>query len=161
MIEALYTIGVYGSTEASFFDSLVKARIDLFVDIRIRRGLRGHTYAYANSTALQQKLKTLKMDYLHYRALAPTTAIKQMQEQADAEQKIARRQRDELIPEFIAAYKDEILAQFDLDDFLNAVSDHRRICLFCVEHDPAACHRSLAAAKLQALLDVPLEHLMP
>ena len=161
MIENIYTIGVYGSTEATFFDELVSAGIDLFVDIRQRRGVRGHLYAYANSTYLQEKLKSLGIDYLHYQSLAPTTALRQVQYSADAETKTAQRQREVLSSAFKAAYKKEILSGFDLDDFLSATDGHKRICLFCVEQHAEACHRSLAAARLVDGLHVPVIHLMP
>ncbi|WP_278752735.1 hypothetical protein, partial [Alistipes putredinis] len=52
-----YTIGVYGSTEQSFFTKLKENGIDTFCDIRQRRGVRGKKYAYVNSTYLQNKLK--------------------------------------------------------------------------------------------------------
>ena len=45
----VFTIGVYGSTENSFFEKLAQSRIDLFCDIRQRRGVRGSQYKYVNS----------------------------------------------------------------------------------------------------------------
>lgn len=39
MIE-IFTIGVYNSTEESYFGKLMDAKIDLFCDIRQRRGVR-------------------------------------------------------------------------------------------------------------------------
>jgi uncharacterized protein (DUF488 family) len=161
MIENLYTIGVYGSTEATFFDALVNANIDLFVDIRVRRGLRGHTYAYANSAYLQDKLKSLNIDYLHYLPLAPTVAVKQVQEDMDKQAKTARRQRETLSPVFIETYTSEILSRFELDDFLKAAAGHKNICMFCVEQHPQACHRSIAGARLSERLNIPLNHLLP
>ena len=41
---ALYTMGVYGSTEASFFKKLEQNNIDTLCDIRQRRGVRGSKY---------------------------------------------------------------------------------------------------------------------
>ena len=49
----VFTIGVYGSTENSFFEKLAQSRIDLFCDIRQRRGVRGSQYKYVNSNYLQ------------------------------------------------------------------------------------------------------------
>ena len=37
----IYTIGVYNSTESSYFRKLQENNIDLFCDIRQRRGVRG------------------------------------------------------------------------------------------------------------------------
>ena len=45
----IVTIGVYGFDESGFFDALCQAEVDTFCDIRSRRGLRGATYAFANS----------------------------------------------------------------------------------------------------------------
>ena len=151
MIENIYTIGAYGSTEDTFFNALTEANIDLFVDIRLRRGLRGKTYAYANSAYLQDKLKALGIAYLHYQALAPTAAVKQLQEAIDKQTKTARRKRETLSPEFIKTYQDSILVQFAIDEFIDAIGEHKIICPFCVEQHPDACHRSLAAEKIRRL----------
>ena len=45
----IYTIGVYGSSEEEFFGKLTESKIDLFCDIRQRRGVRGRQYAFVNS----------------------------------------------------------------------------------------------------------------
>lgn len=45
MLERLLTIGVYGKSETEFFDQLSRAGVDLFRDIRQRRGVRGSQYA--------------------------------------------------------------------------------------------------------------------
>ena len=46
MIE-IVTIGVYGVDEAGFFAALQAASVDIFCDLRARRGLRGVDYVYA------------------------------------------------------------------------------------------------------------------
>ena len=53
---AIYTIGVYGSSEKEFFQKLADHGIDSFCDIRLRRAVRGSQYAFANSQRLQGKL---------------------------------------------------------------------------------------------------------
>ena len=55
----LITIGVYGFDEESFFQALLAAGVDVFCDIRQRRGVRGATYAFANSQRLQRRLAEL------------------------------------------------------------------------------------------------------
>ena len=62
-----YTIGVYGSTEQSFFTKLKENGIDTFCDIRQRRGVRGKKYAYVNSTYLQNKLKEYGLERISTR----------------------------------------------------------------------------------------------
>ena len=61
----IYTIGVYGSNEEEFFGKLIDSQIDLFCDIRQRRGVRGRQYAFVNSNYLQNKLAELGIDYLY------------------------------------------------------------------------------------------------
>jgi hypothetical protein len=65
MPKEIATIGVYGTTESSFFRALQEFGTTHFVDIRRRRGMRGSKYAYANSSALQRSLTALDINYLH------------------------------------------------------------------------------------------------
>ena len=53
----IYTIGVYNSTEVEFFNKIKSNQIELFCDIRQRRGVRGSKYKFVNSIYLQNKLK--------------------------------------------------------------------------------------------------------
>ena len=45
MTPTVYTIGVYGLTDNEFFQRLVDNKIELFIDIRQRRAVRGSKYA--------------------------------------------------------------------------------------------------------------------
>ena len=56
-MEHLFTIGAHGYHSGDFFNALRDADIDLFVDIRRRRGMRGRVYSYANATRLQDELQ--------------------------------------------------------------------------------------------------------
>ena len=76
----IYTIGVFGSTEQQFFGKLVENKIDTFCDIRQRRGVRGSEYAFVNSNYLQHKLAEMDIKYGHIIELAPTTEIREKQE---------------------------------------------------------------------------------
>lgn len=156
----LLTIGVYGYSEAEFFKRLVEAGVDLFVDIRARRGVRGAEYAFANSARLQKRLHELDIPYLHVPELAPTLAIIKAQGEEDRKEHVARRKRDHLSDVFIRRYKAEVLDHYDPQAFVALVpTDARAICLFCVERDPDACHRSLSAPVLAAALHARVEHL--
>ena len=75
----IFTIGVYNSTEESYFNKLRDNNIDLFCDIRQRRGVRGSQYKYVNSNYLQAKLQGLGINYKYIKELAPTNEIRQMQ----------------------------------------------------------------------------------
>jgi uncharacterized protein (DUF488 family) len=158
----IVTIGVYGTTEDTFFQALREAGVDTFCDIRQRRGVRGAQYAFANSQRLQKRLAEMGIRYLHRKDLAPTTAVRERQHKADTANKIARRKRTALGPAFVEAYQNDILAQFDPQTLLDELGPETKIvALFCVEHLPEACHRSLVAEKLQQKLGVKVEHIVP
>ena len=154
------TIGVYGFDEQGFFKALLDAKIDTFCDIRLRRGMRGSTYAFANSTYLQKRLGESGIRYLHIKELAPNQSIREKQQLEDKKLSIPKRTRKELGQAFIQAYEQECLDNFDTDEFIKRVGqDAKVIGLFCVEREPEACHRSLAARKLARDLDIPVDHI--
>ncbi len=156
------TIGVYGFTEEGFFAALAAAQVDTFCDIRQRRGVRGSQYAFANSQRLQARLAEMGIRYLHFQALAPTKAVRARQDAADKASKTAKRQRTALSGTFMVAYEAEILSRFQPQSLLAALPDDAQtLALFCVEREPAACHRSLVAAKLAETYQLEVEHLLP
>jgi uncharacterized protein (DUF488 family) len=158
----LVTIGVYGYTEEGFFQALQEAGVDVFCDLRQRRGLRGATYAFANSQRLQARLEEVGIGYHHRKDLAPTASIRERQKEADQASKVAKRQRNVLSPVFVEAYQDEILAPFDPGSLLDEVGPEASVvALFCVEREPEACHRSLVADKLHRELGLEVEHIVP
>jgi uncharacterized protein (DUF488 family) len=158
----IVTIGVYGFDEDSFFDALCKAEVDTFCDIRNRRGVRGSTYAFANSLRLQARLAEFGIRYLYRKDLAPTKAVRDRQAAADKATKTAKRKRAALGEAFIAAYHTECLAAFDPHSLLNDLEeDVQVVALFCVEKDPEACHRSLVADKLVKELKLEVENIVP
>ena len=156
------TIGVYGFTADAFFETLQRAGVDTFCDIRWRRGVRGREYAFANSGRLQKRLAELGLRYLHFRELAPTPALRQRQAAADKAEGTTKRKRAALGEFFITAYREERLAGFDSRKFVEELGPSARVvALFCVEREPAACHRSLLAARLHEDLGVEVVHLRP
>lgn len=158
----IITIGVFGFSEAAYFQSLQEASVDTFCDIRQRRGVRGAAYAFCNSKRLQARLAELGIRYIHRKDLAPTTRVRQIQYAADEAENVAKRKRTGLSQAFVQAYQQEILANFDVQSLLDDLGPETRVvALFCVEREPAACHRSLVAAKLQEELGVEVEHILP
>ena len=158
----LVTIGVYGFDEETFFQALLAARVDVFCDIRQRRGVRGAAYAFANSQRLRRRLAEQGIRYLYRQDLAPTKAVRERQVEADKAQKVAKRQRRVLGEAFVQAYRAEILASFDPQSLLDdAGPDAQVLALFCVEREPAACHRSLVADQLRWDLGLEVEHIRP
>src|SRR5712691_8683107 len=162
MKSKIVTIGVYGFDKDSFFQALLKSGVDTFCDIRFRRGMRGSTYAFVNSTNLQRRLGELGIRYLHIKDLAPNQVLREKQKQEDEKLGIAKRSRELLGQTFIRAYEKECLSHFDSDEFLKELGEDAEVIgLFCVEREPEACHRSLAATWLAQNLELQVEHIKP
>jgi uncharacterized protein (DUF488 family) len=161
-LRELITIGAYGFEEDTFFHSLTRHHVDTFVDIRRRRGVRGSQFAFANSRRLQARLAELGIRYVYAQELAPTAAVRQVQHDADATDKTPKRARVALSPAFVAAYQDQVLAGFSPAAWREQLPDDASVvALFCVERTPEACHRSLVAGRLSAVLGVPTRHVIP
>jgi hypothetical protein len=150
-LPAIYTVGVYGSTETDFFRNLTDNQIDTFCDIRRRRAVRGALYAFVNSERLQEKLRSLSINYMHETRLAPTIEIMGVQDKSDKLHKVKRRDRTQLDAAFKKAYNDNILSNFDIKEFIGEIekSGIKKIVLFCVVKLPTACHRSLVTGKIK------------
>jgi uncharacterized protein (DUF488 family) len=158
----LVTIGGYGFDERRFIEALRAAGVDTFVDVRQRRGLRGRRYAFLNSKRLQAALADAGIRYVHLRDLAPTQAVREVQKKHDTETGTEKRARTRLSPEFIEAYKSEVLDGFDIETFRSRVGNNAKVvALFCVEGQPEACHRSLIAERLGRDLGFEVEHIRP
>lgn len=156
-----FTIGVYNSTENEFFEKLTQNNIDTFCDIRQRRGVRGAKYSFVNSNRLQEKLNDLGIKYGYIQDLAPTTEIRELQKEIDAEKGELKSERQELGKVFVIEYKNKILGNFDFEKFFENLVNigANRIALFCVEEHPEACHRSIVATKLADNFNYKITHL--
>ncbi len=150
----IFTIGVYNSTESTYFSKLVDNNIDLFLDIRQRRGVRGSQYKYVNSNYLQAKLQDLGIAYEYIKELAPTKEIRQMQKDADKKNGETKKQRTTLGEVFASEYTKQILENYDIESLAQRLVDSnaKNVVLFCVEENAAACHRSIVASKLAEIL---------
>lgn len=156
------TIGVYGFTETQFFEALQKANVDVLCDIRWRRGVRGAAYAFANHQRLKARLEDLGIRYLHFKDLAPNPDIRKRQTLKDKREKVKKRERLRLGPEFISAYREEVLSSFNPQAFISGLPEGAGVvALFCVEREPEACHRSLLADALKTASGAEVEHIKP
>lgn len=146
----VYTIGVYNSTEDSFFNKLLTNKIDLFFDIRQRRGVRGSQYKFVNSNYLQSKLQSLGIKYVYIKELAPTNEIRQKQKDADKLNHETKKQRTQLGEVFVSEYQRQILSKYDFKQLEDIIKEANafNVAFFCVEEHASACHRSLVAEKL-------------
>ena len=154
------TIGVYGFNRETFLATLADEGIDLVLDVRQRRGVRGREYAWANAQRLQDSLGDAGINYSHLKELAPTTDLRQAQYRADDRRGEGKRSRTVLSPEYANGYTAEILDRVDLAPIVKWVGGSSA-ALLCVERDPEACHRSLIAARLQRDWGFSVENLRP
>lgn len=156
-----YTIGVYNSSERTFFEKLTLNGIDVFCDIRQRRGVRGAKYSFVNSNRLQRRLNELEIKYAYIKDLAPTAEIRAYQKKSDSENGELKRERQGLASGFVAEYKNKILENFDFDGLFESLGriGANRIAFFCVEETADACHRSIVADKLQTDINFDVIHL--
>jgi hypothetical protein len=162
MIERIVTIGAYGYDGESFVGALQFAHVDLLIDIRARRGMRGSAYAFANASRLQAVLAAASIRYAHAKELAPPEAVRDVQRAADAQVGVAKRERSCVSDAFATAYRAACLSRFDSRSFIETYcGEAKRPAFFCVEREPAACHRSLVAARISGDLGVPVEDLKP
>ncbi len=149
----IITIGVYGFSEDEFFAKLRAAGVDCFCDVRQRRAVHGHDYAFVNSQRLQARLAELGIRYVHLKELAPSPQLRQTQYAADKRTHTGKRDRSVLDPAFADAYRAAHLTGFSPEAFVAGLRetsgrDAQVVALFCVERAPEACHRSLIAAEL-------------
>lgn len=145
---SIATIGVYGFDRESFLATLAEGGVNLVLDVRQRRGVRGSEYAWANARRLQDSLSEAEVAYSHLKELAPTTELRQAQYRADARRGEGKRSRTVLSPEYAGGYTEEILDRVDLAPIVEWIGGSSA-ALLCVERDPEACHRSLIAARLR------------
>lgn len=157
----IFTIGVYNSTEDSYFKKLTDNHIDLFCDIRSRRGVRGSQYKYVNSNYLQTKLQQLGISYRYIKELAPTNEIRQKQKEADKLNGESKKERRVLGSVFKSEYLRCILNEFDINALADELlkSGAQNIVFFCVEEYASACHRSLVAERLSSVLNCEIINL--
>lgn len=157
----LFTIGVYGATRSAFFAALEDAGVDLLLDIRRRRAVRGSEYSYANAGHLTDELAVRGIAYRHVLGLAPDLETLKLAGSADAAAKRLKSERTELPPEYIAQYTQRTLDAFDFKALAGEIREFRAPVIMCIERIAQACHRSLVAPKLAAALDAEVVHLVP
>lgn len=155
-------IGVYGFDATTFAEALRGAKIDVFIDTRRRRAVRGTRDSFANSQRLQTLLRDLGIRHVHRLDLAPTRELVKSQDAVYHANRIRRSDRATLTPEFRAVYARECLDDLDASELVASLGEGvDSILIFCVERDPEACHRSLLAARLAADLDTTVAHITP
>jgi uncharacterized protein (DUF488 family) len=130
-------------------------------DIRQRRGVRGPQYAWANAQRLQRLLAEARIGYEYHPELAPDTDMRQLQYRDDDRQRVGKRSRVRLAPEYVREYTEEILDLVPLEPLIRQLPVHGVGALLCVEATAAACHRSLVAARLAERFGFEVTHIEP
>lgn len=159
MIETINTIGGYGHSKVSFFEKLKENEIDLLVDIRQRRGMRGKAYAFLNATALKDELSRHGIAYIHLKELAPTNEVRDAQREDDKKMGAKKRSRIELSDVFREEYRSKVLMKSNADKILIEIQAYRHPCFFCVEGPAIACHRSLVTDWLLGYKNYPTNNI--
>lgn len=159
--QKIFSIGVYGFKEDQFFKKLIDFKIDILLDIRQRRGIRGKEYAFANSKYLQRKLVSFEIEYVHAKELSPSDKTRNIQKAADISTDVFKRYREYLNNNFIQAYTDECLSPENLLAITKIIKYSKNIVLLCVERSPSACHRSIATQWLASKINAEITHLTP
>jgi uncharacterized protein (DUF488 family) len=159
-LDRIATIGVYGADLDGFLAALREAGVNLLLDVRQRRGVRGAQYSWANAARLEASLREAGVGYQHLPELAPTTAMREAQYEADAAKGEGKRDRTVLAPAYVELYTEEILDPADLEPLVRFVG-RSSAALFCVERDAAACHRSLIAARIARETGAKIVNLRP
>jgi uncharacterized protein (DUF488 family) len=147
-VPRIATIGVYEFDARRFIATLDEAGVTQVIDIRQRRGVRGARYAWANARRLQALLADARIGYEHHPELAPDTELRHLQYRDDDRQRVGKRSRVRLAPEYVREYTEEILDLVPLEPLVRRLPVHGSGALLCVEATAQACHRSLVAARL-------------
>ncbi len=148
-LQRIVTIGVYGFTAEAFSEALAGEGVDLFCDLRARRGVRGSEYTFANARRLEALVSELGIPYAHFPELAPSNELRSAQYAVDRAAGLAIRERAVLSPAFVTGYAD-VLRSPGTQSALRRIGAASTPALFCVERLATACHRSLVAKELAA-----------
>jgi len=142
------TIGYANATGPTLLAALTGAGVEIVVDVRAIAGSRRPGFA---KRKLSEALAGAGMEYLHLPGLG-----------TPAEGRAAARRGDlEELRRIYHEHLETLGAMADLDHLAALVGEGRRLCLLCLEADPAQCHRSMVAAALAHLVPIHVIDLSP
>ena len=145
-MKTLATVGYEHATVPVFLTTLEAAGVDLLVDVRAAARSRRLGFA---KTRLAENLATIGIPYLHLPGLG-----------TPAEGRAAARAGDHAGMHVV--FREHLAtdaAQADLERLIELIGSHRKVCILCLEADPAHCHRSLVAEAAAARIPLRIEHL--
>lgn len=142
------TIGYEDATVQRLLDALRAAQVELLVDVRAVANSRRPGFS---KTRLAENLGTVGIEYLHLRALG-----------TPAEGRAAARAGDHgELRRVFTEHMETPAAQAELETLAALVRAGRRVCLLCLEADPAHCHRSMVALALKERVPIEVHDLFP
>jgi uncharacterized protein (DUF488 family) len=144
----LWTVGYAQATPTTLVEALARAGVELVVDVRAVPASRRPGFAKGTLSAT---LEAAGIGYRHLKGLGTPAAGRE----AARAGRIAAFER--IFREHLAGLE----AEAELAELEQLVRAGRRVCLLCLEADPAHCHRSLVAEALGARLDLEVHHLRP
>lgn len=147
-MKTLATIGYENTTVPRFLEALQEARVNLLVDVRAVAASRKPGFA---KSRLAANVGTVGIEYLHLRGLGTP---------ADGRAAARAGRYDELRAIFFEHLATP-QAQDELEQLAGLVRSGLRVCLLCLEADPAHCHRSMVAEALAELVPIRVNHLRP
>ena len=119
----LFTIGVYGWSDESFFEALARSEIDVLVDVRARRGVRGAEYSFANRRRLEAELARRGITYSHFLQLSPSAEMRAAQFAIDKATGTRKRNRQTLSRSFENAYRRDIIGSLSMDGLISDLAE--------------------------------------
>lgn len=134
MSQTLFTIGYERATPTSLIDALSGAGVKLLIDVRELANSRRPGFS---KRALAGSLSEAGIGYVHLRALGTPKAGRQANHAGRMEE-----------------FRAIVEAGLDRPEAGLALAEARELaaaqpaCLFCLEDDPARCHRTAVAARL-------------
>ena len=144
----LATIGYEGAAQASVFEELEKAGVNMLVDVRAVTSSRRPGFSKSHLLA---GLPAHGVDYLHLRGLG-----------TPKEGRLAARSGDAAgLKRIFGAHMKTPEARHDYEALLGLLRAGRKVCLMCYEHDPATCHRTIIAERVHQELGLDIRHLAP
>jgi uncharacterized protein (DUF488 family) len=144
----LATIGYEGAPQEAVFDALEAAGVDVLVDVRAVTSSRRPGFSKSH---LAGGLPERGIDYVHLRGLG-----------TPKEGRMAVRRGDHQgLKRIFGAHMKTPEARHDYEALLGHLRNGKKICLMCYEHDPATCHRTIIAERVEQELGLKIEHLAP
>lgn len=141
------TIGYQGAKLADFLATLAAAKVELLIDVR--EIAFSHRREFMKS-ALAAALERAGIAYRHMKALGTPKPGRDAAKAGDR-----------------AGFRRHLLKQLGSPEGKAALAEaaalvrHQRVCLLCMEHDPAVCHRSEVARRLAKATGGAVDHLDP